>query len=196
MTSGERYDAIVVGGGHNGLVTAAYLARAGRSVCVLERRELLGGACVTEELWPGYRVSRASYVVSLLQPAVIRDLELARNGLRVRICEPSFATITPEGQAIVFWYSRPERTREQIRAVSARDAERWPEFEEMLNRVAAVLRPLLMLEPPPGDLLRALATGARTLGLRRRDLVDVYRLLTMSVGDLLDDWFENDALKG
>src|SRR5919199_2677896 len=97
------HDVIVVGGGHNALTAAAYLARAGLRVCVLERRDLLGGACVTEELWPGYRVSRASYVVSLLQPAVIHDLELRRHGVEVRICEPSFATITPEGQAIVFW---------------------------------------------------------------------------------------------
>jgi phytoene dehydrogenase-like protein len=191
-----RLDAIVVGGGHNGLVTAAYLARAGKRVCVLERRDVLGGACVTEELWPGYRVSRASYVVSLLQPAVIRDLELERHGLDVRICEPSFATITPDGRPIVFWYSRPDRTREQMRQISPRDAERWPQFEDMLSRVADVLRPLLMLEPPPGDLVRTLATGARTLGLRRRDLTDVYRVLTMSVADLLDSWFENDVIKG
>ncbi len=192
----QSFDAIVVGGGHNGLVTAAYLARAGKRVCVLERRHLLGGACVTEELWPGYRVSRASYVVSLLQPRVIRELELERHGLDVRICEPSFGTITPDGQPLVFWYSRPERTREQMQRVSRRDAERWPQFEEMLTRVADVLRPLLMMEPPPGDLLRSLATGARTLGLRRRDLTDVYRVLTMSIGDLLDGWFENDVIKG
>ena len=194
--TGRSYDAIVVGGGHNGLVCAAYLARAGRRVCVLERRHLLGGACVTEEVWPGYRVSRASYVLSLLQPKVIRELRLAEHGLRVRICDPSWGTVTADGQPIVFWEGEPERTRAEIGAVSRTDAARWPEWERMLGRVADVLRPLLTLQPPPGDPLRALATAAKTVGLRRRDLADTMRVMTMSVGDLLDDWFENDAIKG
>ena len=194
--SDKSYDAIVVGGGHNGLVCAAYLARAGRRVCVLERRPLLGGACVTEEVWPGYRVSRASYVLSLLQPKVIRELRLAEHGLRVRVCDPSWGTITAAGQPIVFWEGEPERTRAEIAAVSKADAARWPEWERMLGRVADVLRPLLLMQPPPGDMLRALGTAGKTLGLRRRDLADTMRLMTMSVGDLLDDWFENDALKG
>jgi phytoene dehydrogenase-like protein len=194
--NGSGYDAIVVGGGHNGLVCAAYLARAGRRVCVLERRHLLGGACVTEEVWPGYRVSRASYVLSLLQPRVIRELRLAEHGLRVRTCDPSWGTVTADGQPIVFWEGEPERTRAEIAAVSRTDAARWPEWERMLGRVADVLRPLLTLQPPPGDPLRALATAAKTVGLRRRDLADTMRVMTMSVGDLLDDWFENDAIKG
>ena len=194
--STRRYDAIVVGGGHNGLVCAAYLARAGRSVCVLERRHVLGGACVTEELWPGYRVSRASYVLSLLQPKVIRDLRLVEHGLRVRVCDPSWGTVTADGQPIVFWEGDPERTRREIAAVSQADADRYADWERMLDGVAAVLRPLLFLEPPPGDAMRTLATAARSAGFRRRDLADTFRMMTMSVGDLLDDWFENDALKG
>ncbi len=194
--STQRYDAIVVGGGHNGLVCAAYLARAGRSVCVLERRHILGGACVTEELWPGYRVSRASYVLSLLQPRIIRDLRLVEHGLRVRVCDPSWGTVTADGQPIVFWEGDPARTQAEIAAVSAADAARYPDWERMLGHVAAVLRPLLLLEPPPGDAMRTLATAARSAGLRRRDLADTFRMMTMSVGDLLDDWFENDAMKG
>jgi phytoene dehydrogenase-like protein len=194
--STTSYDAIVVGGGHNGLVCAAYLARAGRRVCVLERRELLGGACVTEEVFPGYRVSRASYVLSLLQPRVIRDLRLHEHGLRVRVCDPSWGTITAEGKPIVFWEGDPNRTRAEIAAVSAADADRYPDWARMLDRVAGVLRPLLMLEPPPGDVTRTLATAARSVGMRRSDLADTMRMMTMSVGDLLDDWFENDAMKG
>jgi phytoene dehydrogenase-like protein len=190
------YDVIVLGGGHNGLVAAGYLARAGRRVCVLERRDVLGGACVTEELWPGYRVSRASYVVSLLHPTIVRDLELPANGYRVRVCDPSWGTVTTDGRAIVFWHDQPQRTRESIAAVSRRDADAWEGFEDLLARVARVIRPLLLMAPPPGDLLRGLGVAGRTLGLRRRDLADTYRLLTMSVGDLLDDWFENDEIKG
>ena len=103
----EDFDAIVVGGGHNGLTCAAYLARAGKRVCVLERRGVLGGACVTEEVWPGYRVSRCSYVVSLLHPKLVRELELVRHGYRVRICDPSWGTVTEDGAPIVFWETDP-----------------------------------------------------------------------------------------
>ncbi|MGZ4481780.1 MAG: phytoene desaturase family protein [Gaiellales bacterium] len=190
------YDAIVVGGGHNGLVAAGYLARARKRVCVLERRDVLGGACVTEELWPGYRVSRCSYVVSLLHPAVVRDLELPRHGYRVRICDPNWVTITPDGQPVTFWYQQPDRTLRDIAAVSRHDAGAWPRYENLLDRVAGVIRPLLTLEPPPGDLGRMLAVAARTWGFRRRDVRDTYRLLTMSVADLLDDFFESEPLKG
>jgi len=190
------FDAIVVGGGHNGLTAAAYLALAGRRVCVLERRDVLGGACVTEELWPGYRVSRCSYVVSLLHPGVVSDLELARHGYRVRVCDPSWATITPDGQPVALRYGEPERTRAELAAISRRDADAYPEYEALLERVARVVRPLLTMVPPPGDPARALALAASTLGLRRADLADAYRVMTTSVADLLDDFFESDALKG
>lgn len=184
----------MVGGGHNGLVAAAYLARTGLRTCVLERRQLLGGACVTEELWPGYRVSRASYVVSLLQPEVVADLRLAEFGYRVHPCDPAFGTITRDGRPLLLW-SDPERTREGLAAISRRDADRWPAFEAMMERAARFLRPLL-LRAPPSDLLSMLAAGARAMSLGRRDRADLYRLFTQSVGDLLDDWFETDALKG
>jgi phytoene dehydrogenase-like protein len=195
------YEAVVVGGGHNGLTAAAYLARAGLSVCVLERRDILGGACVTEEVWPGRRVSRASYVVSMLQPKVVEELRLRGFGYEPLPLDPAFGTITPEGLP-VFFFNDPERTRESIAQLSRRDAQRYPEFEEMLARMAAFLRPLLLRPPPalgskrPGDLLALLREAGRAAGLARRDVLELFRVMTMSVGDLLDEWFESDALKG
>src|ERR671924_561610 len=128
--SARRYDAIVVGGGHNGLTAAAYLARAGMSVCVLERRPVLGGACVTEELWPGHRVSRASYVVSMLQPKVVSDLRLREFGYDPIPLDPNFATMTEDGRPIAF-YSDIARTQESIARHSPHDAAAYPGFVDM-----------------------------------------------------------------
>jgi phytoene dehydrogenase-like protein len=194
------HDAIVVGGGHNGLTAAAYLARAGLDVCVLERRDVLGGACVTEELWPGYRVSRASYVVSMLQAKVVADLRLREHGYEPIPLDPAYATVaagTP-----VFFHDDPARASASIARVSRHDAEAYPEFMALLERAAAFVRPLLLKAPPavgsraPGDLAALLAWAGRAAGLSRARLYELYRLMTMSVGDLLDEWFENDALKG
>jgi phytoene dehydrogenase-like protein len=201
MTSAGHYDAIVVGGGHNGLTTAAYLARAGMSVCVLERRDILGGACVTEEVWPGQRISRASYVVSMLQPKVVTDLRLREFGYEPIPLDPAFGTMTPDGLPILFW-NDPARTRESIARHSKRDAQRYPEFEELLARMAGFLRPMMLRPPPvlgskrPGDVLSLLREAGRAAGLSRRDLLELYRIFTMSVGDLLDERFESDAIKG
>ena len=135
------HDVIVVGGGHNALTAAAYLARAGLDVCVLERRDVLGGACVTEELWPGYRVSRASYVVSMLQPKVVADLRLREHGYDPIPLDPPYATVaagTP-----VFFHDDPAAAQASIARVSARDARAYPDFMALLERAAAFVRPLL-----------------------------------------------------
>ena len=200
-TGGRRdFDAIVVGGGHNGLTTAAYLARGGLDVCVLERRHLLGGACVTEEVWPGARISRASYVVSMLQPKVVRDLRLHDYGYRAVPLNPAYAALTGDGP--IFFFDETERTSESIARQSAADAAAYPEFEALLMRAADFLRPMLLREAPalgskrPGDLASLLRDAGRAAGLGRRELHELVRIFTMSVGDLLDDYFELDGLKG
>jgi phytoene dehydrogenase-like protein len=195
------YDAIVVGGGHNGLTCAAYLARSGLRVCVLERRHVLGGACVTEELWPGQRVSRASYVVSMLQPKVVSELGLREHGYEPVPLDPSYATFGPDGRPI-FFFADTASTQAKLFRYSERDAAAYPEYEAVLDRAADFLRPLLLRPPPalgskrPGDLLALLREAGRAAGLGRRDIHELFRVMTISVGDLLDDWFETDALKG
>jgi phytoene dehydrogenase-like protein len=201
LNGGPRYDAIVVGAGHNGLTTAAYLAGAGLRVCVLERRDVVGGACVTEEVWPGHRVSRASYVVSMLQPKVVRDLRLHEFGYEAIPLDPAFATMTPDGRPI-FFFNDAARTRLSIQPHSTKDAAAYPEFVALLERLSDFLRPLLLRPPPalgskkPGDLLSLLREAGRAAGLRKRDVHELFRVMTMSVGDLLDEWFESDAIKG
>jgi phytoene dehydrogenase-like protein len=194
------YDAIVVGGGHNGLTTAAYLAKAGRRVLVLERRPILGGACVTEEVWPGKRVSRASYVVSMLQPKIVRDLRLEGFGYRAVPLDPAYAALTEDGPMV--FYDDIAMTADSIRPISPHDAESFPAFEERLFRVAEFLGPMLLREPPalgskkPLDLLSLAREAARAAGLSRAEVHELVRMFTMSVADLLDDYFEHPALKG
>src|SRR3989440_5564732 len=146
VTAGS-YDVIIIGAGHNGLVTAAYLARAGWRVLVLERRELVGGACVTEELWPGVKVSTASYVNSLLRPEIIRDLELQRHGFELLPRNPSSFTPFPDGRYLLLGPDT-ELVRRQVAKLSRRDAERLPQYAAMLERVAAFIDPTLLAAPP------------------------------------------------
>src|SRR5918993_1663090 len=141
-----HYDLIVIGGGHNGLVTAAYLARAGVKVLVLERREVLGGACVTEELWPGFKVSTAAYVNSLLRPEIIRDLELKRHGFEMLPRSPSSFTPFPDGRYLMMGPDK-ELTLREIAKFSAKDAEAYPKYEETLTRIADFLEPMLQQTP-------------------------------------------------
>ena len=155
---------------------------------------------MTEEVWPGARVSRACYVVSMLQPKVVSDLRLREHGYRAVPLDPAYAALTTEGP--IFLFNEPARTAASIAAFSKRDAEVYQDFEDLFDRTAEFLRPMMLREPPalgsrhPGDLLSLLREAARAAGLSRRDVHDLVRIFTMSVADLLDDWFEHEGLKG
>src|SRR5687768_4759686 len=195
----QVYDLIIVGGGHNGLVTAAYVARAGRKVLVLERREVLGGACVTEELWPGFKVSTAAYVNSLLRPEIVRDLELKRHGFKMLPRNPSSFTPFPDGRSLMLGPNKAQ-TRAEVSKFSARDAEALPKYEAMLERVAAFLEPTLTQTPPnpwsfrPGNLMQLVKLG---LGFARlgKDGQKAIEILTGAATPILDRWFESEQLK-
>lgn len=205
-----QYDCIIVGGGHNGLVCAAYLARAGKRVLVLERQAVAGGAAVTDEIAPGYKVSTASYLVSLLLPEVERDLELKRHGYRVLGRNPSSFTPLPDGRSLLLGPDE-QFNREQIARFSARDAEVYPRYEAWLTRVAECIEPLLL--EPPADLLplppdwrrrgwmqrlRELRRGGRlhralkTLG---SELPQTMELIAGAARPILERWFESEVLK-
>ena len=197
---GGSWDAIVVGGGHNGLTTGAYLAKAGLKTLILERRHILGGACVTEEVWPGARVSRASYVVSMLQPKVVSDLELKRYGYEAYPLDPAYAAMTPDGPII--FHDDLVKTQKSIARFSTRDAEAYGKFEHLLFMAADFVRPMMIRQPPglgskaPADVAGILREAGRIAGMSQRDVQQLVRIFTMSVGDWLDSLFENDYLKG
>ncbi len=196
----QCYDAAIVGGGHNGLVAAAYLARAGRRVLVLERRELVGGSSVTEEVWPGFRVSTAAYLTSLLSEVVIRDLELERFGYRVDAKDPAFFSPFPDGPGLFMWQDR-SRTLEEIAKFSRRDAERYPAYEDHIETLSRIVEPLLLVTPPAfppagaGDLLEWFRLAAKVYRLGRRDFAALVKIFTQSAADFLDEWFESPELK-
>ncbi|MGD0617986.1 MAG: NAD(P)/FAD-dependent oxidoreductase [Bryobacteraceae bacterium] len=196
----NKYDVVIIGAGHNGLVAAAYLARAGRKVLALERRELVGGCAVTEELWPGYRVSTAAYLASLLQERIVRELELPRFGYQVDAKDPAFFSPFPDGRHLFFWQDE-QRTLEEIAKFSKRDADRFPAYEAYLERLARVVESLLLVTPPEfpprgvGDLIDYLKLLARFRGLNRQDTIALVKIFTMSATDLLDEWFESDQIK-
>jgi len=200
--SSRRFDAVIIGGGHNGLVCAAYLAGAGLDVCVLERRGVLGGAAVTEEFHPGYRNSTASYTVSLLNPKVIRDLKLAAHGLTI-VPRPlsNFLPLPDEsGGGYLKIGGGLEATQAEVAKFSRRDAERLPAYYAMLDRVADVLRDLLLATPPNvgggvRSVLDALKVAKRFRVLDLAGRRDVLDLFTKSAGDVLDGWFESAPIK-
>eukprot|EP01037_Dinobryon_pediforme_P008129 gene8129-8211_t len=196
----DHHDAIVIGAGHNGLTAAAYLARAGRSVLVLESRGIVGGAAVTEEVIPGHRVSFASYIASMLMPTVIRDLDLGRHGLSMVACDPILTVPLGDGR-IIRWWAHPHRTACEIARFSARDAETFLEVDRKLKALAAYLQPFF-LESPPDLAARGLDRLREGLRLFRRfrrigggEVGEMVQFLTGSLGDFLDRHFEADETK-
>src|SRR5262245_44739595 len=195
----QSYDAIVIGGGHNGLVHAAYLARAGKKTLVLERRHVLGGAAVTEEVFPGFRFSVCSYVVSLLRPEIIRELDLARHGLEIL---PLDGTFTPMLDGDYLWRVNDHgRTRREIARHSRLDAEAYDEYGKAMVEMGRFVKPILGMLPPdptaldPKGLLNLLFLGRRFQRLPEADKYNQIQLMTMSAVDFLDQWFETDVLK-
>jgi phytoene dehydrogenase-like protein len=205
-----RFDAVVIGGGHNGLVCAAYLARAGQKVCVLERRHVLGGCATTEELWPGYKVSTAAYVISLFLPQIIRELKLKEYGLTILPRNPSSFTPLPDGRSLLLGPDA-ELCRREISKFSTADADAYPRYNAFLERVAAVLEPVLSQAAPDplplpdnwrdigfgkrirdGKKLWSLYKAMRELGA---ELPQTVELLTAAARPILDRWFESDVLK-
>src|SRR5215207_6042191 len=195
----SKYDAIVIGGGHNGLTCAAYLARAGRKVLVLERRHVLGGAAVTEEVFPGFKFSVCSYVVSLLRPEIIRDLDLPRHGMELL---PLDGTLTPMPSGDYLWRVNDHfKTRREIARHSRLDAEAYDDYGKAMVEMGRFAKPIMGMLPPdptsldPRGLLELLGMGKRFRGMRSHDRLNQMQLLTMSAVDFLDQWFETDVLK-
>jgi phytoene dehydrogenase-like protein len=194
------YDAIVIGAGHNGLTAAAYLARAGLSTLVLERREIVGGCCVTEEIAPGCRVSTTSYVASMLRPEVISELHLADHGLRMIPCDPAIQVPFLDGHVLPWWADR-ERARQEFSRISTKDAARFVQVDDQLKKLARYLQPFF-LEPPPEidtssvkgwtDLFRV---GKRFRGISNGEIAHLVSFLTGSLGEFLDHHYESGKMK-
>ena len=198
--SNSIYDAIVIGAGHNGLTAAAYLAGGGLSTLVLERREIVGGCCVTEEIAPGCRVSTTSYIASMLRPEVISELRLADFGLRMIPCDPAIQVPFPDGRVVPWWMDR-ERARQEFAKISAKDAERFVQVDDQLKKLARYLQPFF-LEPPPeidtttikgwADLFRV---GKRFRGISNNEISQLVSFLTGSLGEFLDNNYESEQIK-
>ncbi|XP_065882913.1 pyridine nucleotide-disulfide oxidoreductase domain-containing protein 2-like [Dysidea avara] len=204
---GKRYDAIVVGGGHNGLVAAAYLAKAGKNVVVIERRPVLGGAAVTEEIVPGFKFSRCSYVLSLLRPYIIKDLELKKHGLKVYLRNPtSYTPVLSTNKSLALWHER-YKTQQEIAKFSTQDAEAYPIYEDWIGRLTKAIYPLIDNEPP--DIQQLLnrkwtnitgkmkqlvppLTSVWTLG---KEFPSFFELVSAPASKIVDRWFVSEPLR-
>jgi len=203
----NAYDAILIGAGHNGLTTAAYLAKAGLKVLVLERRPVVGGAVVTEEVFPGFKVDTCAHG-GQLRPDIVRDLGLAQHGLEVAATNSSLFAPQPDGRRspsggkYLLLSQGMAQTVESIGHFSRADAKQWPAFVALLSKVAALLNEAYALTPPrvptltPAEVPALAQLGLKLRGLGKKDMVEAIRILPMSVAELLDEWFESDALKG
>ena len=200
VSSNSRYDAIVVGAGHNGLTAAAYLARAGLKTLVLERREIVGGCCVTEEIAPGCRASTTSYIASMLRPEVIRELRLAEFGLRMLPCDPALQVPFPDGQVVPWWADR-NRAIEEFRKLSQKDAARFAHVDDQLKKLARYLQPFFMEPPPQVDIgsfqgwAELLRVGNRFRGIKNAEVGQLVNFLTGSLGEFLDQNYESEKMK-
>lgn len=200
MSPQQIVDVLIIGAGHNGLVTAAYLARAGMSVRVLERREVLGGACVTEEIFPGYKISTAAYLCSLMQERIIRELDLPKFGYRVYAKDPAFFTPFPDGRHLTMWQDQ-KRTCEEIAKFSRKDAEVYPEYEEFIERLAKFAESMLLRTPPNftktnwKDLAGLGKLGLELMRMPEDERVGQTKIFTQSVAEFLEPWFESEEIK-
>jgi phytoene dehydrogenase-like protein len=197
----KSYDAIVIGAGHNGLTAAAYLSRAGLSTLVVERRDIVGGCCVTEEIAPGCRASTTSYVASMLRPTIIRDLDLGSHGLHMVPCDPGLLVPFPQDNEVLAWWADRDRTLAGFRKVSARDAETFVRVDEQLKKLARYLQPFFMEAPPDpsprgvGGWLELLRVGKRFRGMTGDEMAQLVSFLTGSLGDFLDRNYESEKMK-
>ncbi len=196
----NRYDVIIIGAGHNGLVSAAVLAGRGLDVLVLERRSIVGGACVTEEVFPGFRVSTAAYLVSLLQQRIVDELELHRFGYQVDPKDPAFFSLFPDGRTLTMWQDQ-RRTVEEIARFSRKDAEVYPRYCEYVDRLARLVEPLLFVTPPDLPLksltgmVEALKLAARFRNLDRAAWNGLVKIFSQSAHEFLSEWFESEAIR-
>lgn len=200
MNREQSYDAIVIGAGHNGLVTAGYLAKAGKKVLVLERRHIVGGAAVTEEIYPGFKYSTCSYLGGLLRPHIIGELKLKKYGLEILLLDPIAFTPLPEGDGLLMWKDTQKVTGE-IKRFSKRDAESYVRFHALSTKLTELISSLLLMTPPdpvalrPSDFRALLKLGWNFLKLGQNGMHHALRVLPMSVADFLDEWFETEVLK-